>query len=231
MDNKKLIIIIAIIAIAVVAVVGYVFYSGMLTPETRETTNFTSDFMDGAFTSNVSEVNKTKYFVSWKDNEHHIEYNMSTLDNTTALIDVQDVQSIINNGGASGFVGPETRNYNGNDWKIYFTQGISTDENSSNANKTMNIIVCESQGEKQGYLIYIVLDNSSDVEFRLSPFCDAYTEYVEPLLESITLKECKDVPHIYDKLGLSEADFREQMEIVHQVKAGNYSALQEQEEA
>ena len=229
MDNKKLIIIIAVVAIAIVAVAGYILAGGMSNAETKQTTTFTSGFMDGAFAGNVSEVNKTDYFMSWKDKEHHIEYNMSTLDNTTALVDIQDVQSIIANGGVSGLVGPETRNYNGNDWKIYFTQGTSTDANSSNANKTVNIMICESQGEKQGYLIYVVLDNSSDVKFRLSPFCDAYTEYVEPLLKSITLKESKDVPHTYEELGLSEADFKQQMEIVHQVKAGNYSALQQEE--
>lgn len=231
MDNKKIIIIIAVVAIVIAAVAGYIFTSGMMTPETRQTTNFTSDFMDGAFSGNVSEVNKTAYFMSFKDNEHHIEYNISTLDNTTALVDIQEVQSIIANGGVSGISSPETRNYNGNDWKIYFTQGISNDTNSPNANKTMNIIICESQGEKQGYLIYIVLENSSDVEFRLSPFCDAYTEYVEPLLKSINLKESKDVPHTYEELGLSESDFNEQMKIVYQVKAGNYSALEQQEEA
>ena len=225
MDSKKLVIIIAIIVIAVIAVVGYVFSTGMLNGEQRQTTDFSNAFMEGKFTGNVSLANNTTYMQSWKDKENNIEYNISTVDNATAIFDIQDAQSILSNGGMSGFIGPEQRSFNGNDWNIYFTQGVSVGGNNTTDNKVMNIIICVSQGEKQGYLVYMVFDNSSDVGFRLSPLCDAYANYTEPLLKSINLKECK-APHSYEELGLSESDYKQQMELVHQIKAGNYSALQ-----
>ena len=226
MDTKKIIIIIAVIIIAVGAIAGYTFSTGMLNEKPRATTEFKSPFMEGKFTDNVTMVNNTTYMQSWKDNENHIEYNISTIENSTEIMQIQDAQSMLANGGMSGFTGPELRTFNGNEWKIYFTQGISSDNSSPNANKTMNIIICECQGDTQGYLIYIVLDNSSDVGFRLSPICDAYENFTEPLLKSITLKE-SDAPKNHEELGLSESDYRQQMDVVHQVLAGNFSAVQE----
>lgn len=224
MDTKNILIVVAVVIIAVGAVAGYVFTTGMLNSEPRQTTDFSCSFMEGKFTDNVTLVNNSTYLQSWKDDAHHIEYNISTIENSTEIFEIQDAQSMLANGGMSGFVGPEKRTFNGNEWKIYFTQGISTD--NSSGNKTMNIIICECQGKNQGYLIYMVFDNSSDVGFRLSPFCDAYENYTEPLLKSISLKE-SGAPHNYEELGLSESDYKQQIDIVHQIRAGNFSAVQE----
>ena len=61
---------------------------------------------------------------------------------------------------------------------------------------------------------------------RLNTFGESYTDYIQPLLESLTLKESKNVPKIYDEFGLTEDQFAEQMDLVHQYKAGNTSALE-----
>ena len=225
MDTKNILIIVAVVIVAVGAVAGYVFTTGMLNGEQRQTTSFSNPFMEGKFTDNVTLKSNSSYMESWVDNENHIEYNISTIENSTEIIEIQDAQSIIANGGYSGLVGPEKRSFNGNDWNIYFTQGIVNDTNSSNANKTINIIICESQGKNQGYLIYIVFDNSSDVGFRLNTFSDAYENYTEPLLKSITLKE-SDAPRNHEELGLSESDYNQQMDLVHQIRAGNFTALE-----
>ena len=55
----------------------------------------------------------------------------------------------------------------------------------------------------------------------------SYTDFVEPLLNSITLKESKNVPKIYEEFGLTEDQFAEQMDLIQQVKAGNQSAIQQ----
>ena len=46
-----------------------------------------------------------------------------------------------------------------------------------------------------------------------------------PLLKSITLKE-SDAPRNHEELGLSESDYNQQMDLVHQIRAGNFTALE-----
>ena len=89
----------------------------------------------------------------------------------------------------------------------------------------MNIVICQSQGEKQGYLIYIIFDSKSDVDASGKMFSPAYKQYVEPLLKSISLKESSDVPKINEEFGLTEDEFSQQIDLIHQYKAGNLSAL------
>ena len=155
---------------------------------------------------------------SYEDKQHHITYNISTVDNSSALMEIYEVQGVSN---------PEERSFNGNDWNIYFTQAIPGNgtENASSDN-TMSIVICESQGEKKGYLIYAIFDAKSDVNATTNAFGEGYTDYIEPMLKTITLKESKNVPKISEEFGLSEDEFAQQMELVHQLKAGNTSALE-----
>ena len=125
-----------------------------------------------------------------------------------------------------GVTNPEERSFNGNDWNIYFTQAIPGSDSDSNENNTMDIVICESQGEKQGYLIYMIVDAKSDVNSTGNTFGDAYNDYVVPLLESLTLKESKNVPAINEQFGLTKDQFAEQMDLVQRYKAGDASALE-----
>jgi Tfp pilus assembly protein PilE len=216
MDDKYTIIILVVI-VAIIAVVGYAFATGMLNGDNNgnmQTTPFKTDFMEGSFVGNVSLENGTEKFMhSYEDKQHKITYNISTVDNSTALMDIYYLQGVAN---------PEKRSFNGVDWNIYFNQAIQ----GNDTNKTMNIIICQHQGEKQGYLIYAIFDGKSDVDVSGQMFSPAYKDYIEPLLKGISLKESKNVPKIYEQFGLSEDEFAQQMELVHQVKAGNTSALQ-----
>jgi hypothetical protein len=90
----------------------------------------------------------------------------------------------------------------------------------------MNIIICQSQGEKQGYLIYMIIDAKSKVNATLNTYGESYTDFVEPLLQSITLKESKHVPKINEEFGLTEDQFDQQMDLIKEVKKGNTSALE-----
>ena len=218
MENKNIIIILVAV-IAVIAIAG-VFATGILNGNSnQQTTKFNTDFMEGSFMGNVSLENDSQKFMhSYEDKQHHITYNVSTVDNSTALMEIYELQGVSN---------PEERSFNGNDWNIYFTQAVpGNGSNSTNSNDTMSIVICESQGEKQGYLIYAIFDAKSDVNATTNAFGEGYTDYVEPMLKTITLKESKNVPKINEEFGLSEDEFAQQMELIHQYKAGNTSALE-----
>lgn len=218
MENKNLIII-AIAIIAVIAIVGAIFVSGVFNGNNDlGTTPFKTDFMEGAFAGNVSLADdKEKFMHSYVDKEHNITYNISTVDNSTALMDIYELQGLSN---------PEERSFNGNDWNIYFTQAIPGNDTTIKENNTMNLVICQSQGEKQGYLIYAIIDGKSDVNSTGKIYGPAYKDYIQPLLESIILKESKNVPKISEELGLTDDQFAQQMDLVYQIKAGNTSALQ-----
>ena len=172
--------------------------------------------MEGSFVGDVKLVNDDEKFMhSYEDKEHKVTYNISTVDNSSALMEIYELQGVSN---------PEERSFNGNDWNIYFTQAVS--DNASDDDEPMTIIMCESQGEKQGYLVYMIIDADSDINVTLNTFGQSYTDYLEPLLKSITLKESKNVPAINEEFGLTEDEFAQQMELVHQYKAGNTSALE-----
>lgn len=218
MDDKKIIIILVVI-IAVIAAAGYAFFSGMLDGNNSDlgSTHFKTKFMEGDFAGNVTLVNgKEKFMHSYEDKEHKITYNISTVDNSTALMEIYEIQGVTN---------PEERTINGNDWNIYFTQAIPGNDTKSDDNNTMNIIIAQSQVKKQGYLIYMIVDGKSDVNSTGNAFGQTYNDYMLPLLESLTLKKMSGVPHIYDEFGLTEEQFAQQMDLIHQYKAGNASAL------
>lgn len=214
MENKNLIII-AVAIVLIVVVVGVVLTTGVLNKaDDRTTTSFSNSFMEGAFTGDVKLVkNASDYMQSYEDSQHSITYNISTVDNSTALMDIYYVQGVTN---------PEHRSFNGNDWNIYFSQAVQ----GNDTNNKLNIIICQSQGEKQGYLIYMIIDSKTDLNVSSNVFGEPYKSYVEPLLKSITLKESSNVPAINDQFGLSESDFAKQMDLVHQYKSGNTSVLQ-----
>lgn len=221
MENKN-IIIIAVAIIAIVAIVGVIFATGIFNNDNStnnaETTPFDTEFMKGSFSGKVKLVDdKEKFMHSYKDKENKITYNISTVDDSDALMDIYYLQGVTN---------PEQRTINGNEWNIYFTQAVPGDSAEANESETMNIVICQSQGEKQGYLIYMIIDADSKVNATLNTYGQSYTDFVEPLLKSITLKESKNVPKIYEEFGLTEDQFNEQMELVQQVKAGNTSALE-----
>ncbi|MBQ2832147.1 hypothetical protein [Methanobrevibacter sp.] len=214
MENKK-IIIIAVAIIAVIAVVGVIFATGILNGN-KQVTEFETDFMNGTFVGNVSLVNDSLgYLHSYKDKQHNITYNVTTIDNSSALMEIYELQGVTN---------PDERTFNGNEWKIYFSEAIPSEDLNSTANNTMNIIICECQGENQGYLIFAIFEADSDVNSTGNAFGEAYTDYIEPLLKSITLKKSDDVPLISEQYGLSEQEFAHQMELIRQYKSGNYSS-------
>lgn len=217
MEEKNMIII-AVAIVAVIAIAGVIFATGMLNGNNNSnlgTTPFETDFMDGSFSGNVSLANKTEDFMqSWEDKEHGITYNISTVDNSSALMEIYEIQGVTN---------PDERSFNGNDWNIYFTQAMANNETNYTEDNIMNIVICESQGKNQGYLVYVIFDGKSDIDHVNSIFGQGYIEFVEPLLKTITLKESQDVPKVNEEFGLSEEAFAEQLNLIRQYQAGNVS--------
>jgi len=218
MEDKNIIIILAVIVV-IIAIAGYAFATGMFNgTQNTQTSPLKTEFMEGNFVGDVKLVNDTQKFMhSYEDKQHHITYNISTVDNSSALMEIYELQGVAN---------PEERSFNGHEWNIYFTQAMPGNNTTQNANETMNIIICQSQGQKQGYLIYAIFNASSDVNATGQMFSPAYKEYIEPLLKSISLKESKNVPKINEEFGLTEDEFAQQMDLIHQYKAGNRTALE-----
>lgn len=220
METKNILIIAVIVVI--IAILGVVFATGMLNGNNdngnAETTPFKTEFMEGSFAGKVKLVDdKEKFMHSYKDIENKITYNVSTVDDSDALMDIYYLQGVMN---------PEKRTYNGNEWNIYFSQAVEGNDSNSD-DDPMTIIICQSQGEKQGYLIYMIIDADSKINASLNTYGESYTDFVEPMLKSITLKESKNVPKIYEEFGLTKDQFKEQMDIIDQVKAGNQTAIQQ----
>ena len=220
METKNILIIAVVVVI--IAIVGVVFATGMLNGNNdngnAETTPFKTEFIEGSFSGKVKLVDdKEKFMHSYKDKENKITYNVSTVDDSDALMDIYYLQGVMN---------PEKRTYNGNEWNIYFSQAVEGNDSNSD-DDPMTIIICQSQGEKQGYLIYMIIDADSKINASLNTYGESYTDFVEPMLKSITLKESKNVPKIYEEFGLTKDQFKEQMDIIDQVKAGNQTAIQQ----
>lgn len=218
METKNIIIIAVVVVI--IAAVGVIFATGMLNSgdsKDVETTPFETEFMEGSFVGKVKLVDdKEKFMHSYKDKKNKITYNISTVDDSEALMDIYYLQGVMN---------PEKRTINGNEWNIYFTQAVEGNGSDSDQDP-MNIIICQSQGKKQGYLIYMIIDAKSKVNATLNTYGESYTDFVEPLLKSITLKKSKNVPKIYEEFGLTKDQFDEQMDLIKEVKKGNTTAMQ-----
>lgn len=176
-----------------------------------ETTKFNTDFMEGTFIGKVDLVNDSEsYMHSYEDSKNGITYNISTVDDTVSLMEIYELQ------GASS---PTKESINGNDWNVYFTDAIDND----NGNK-LHIVICQCQKDKEGYLIYAIFDGDSN-NGPLSTSDESYTKYVQPLLKSVKLKESKNIPKLCDEFGLSEKEFKQEMEKVHAYKNGDTSAM------
>ena len=220
METKNILIIAVVVVI--IAILGVVFATGMLNGNNDngngETTPFKTVFMEGSFSGKVMLVDdKEKFMHSYKDKKNKITYNISTVDDSEAMMDIYYLQGVMN---------PEKRTFNGNEWNIYFTQAVEGNDSNSD-DDPMNIIICQSQQKKQGYLIYMKIDADSKVNATLNTYGESYTDFVEPLLNSITLKESKNVPKIYEEFGLTKDQFNELMDLIQEVKAGNQSAIQQ----
>ena len=212
MNSKKT----AILAVAVLAIVisslgavsafelfGMDLFGG-------STTDFDNNFMSGTFAGDVTQNkvdddNLTKGWTdSYEDKEHNITYNMSCVKDGNFITDVYQLQ---------GLGAPEIRNYNGQAWKIFYSQAVPdnnlTDNKTSgnDTNNTINVYICEADINGTAYTINIMsYENKTECDGTL--FCPLYKDYIEPLVGSIQFKDAKKVPKMADLMGMSDEEFK-----------------------
>lgn len=93
--KKNMMIIAAVVILAIVIVVGFIFISGNSNDSSKGSTSFSSPFMVGSFVGNVSlENDSLDYAHAYKDKAHDIEYNITTMDNASALMEIYEFQGI-----------------------------------------------------------------------------------------------------------------------------------------
>ena len=211
MNNKK-IAIIAIAAIALIitslgAVSAFELFGMNLF---GSTTDFDNKFMSGTFNGEViqNEIKDNGSIKGWtdsySDNENNITYNMSCVKDGDFITDVYQLQ---------GLGAPEVRNYNGQAWKIFYSQAVPdnnvTDNKTSgnDTNNTINVYICEADINGTAYTINVMsYENKTECDGTL--FCPLYKDYIGPLVESIQFKEAKKAPKMADLLGMSDEEFK-----------------------
>ncbi|MCC7553217.1 MAG: hypothetical protein KO202_01810 [Methanobacteriaceae archaeon] len=237
----KYIIATLIVIIIVIAggILAYDHFTGDLGIINKKvTSSFDNAFMSGTFmgTVNEAEVNNSdegldQWLANYKDEENNIEYNMSTCKNASFLLEYLSLQ---------GLSGPETREYGGTEWNIYYSEGAPTTQNGSDGNTSNNasnassqnitydIYICEANKDNQSYLIYIINPKTegivSPVESDGSLYCELFTDYIQPLLENTEFKHNDNVPEVYDLLGISEGEYTQLSDFIEKYKAGEVDA-------
>lgn len=211
---NKNIIILLVVAVVAIAIVCGVYVSGFITSE-ETGTPFNNNIMSGKFVGNVSNVkNPDNWSASYFDKVNNIEYNMSSVKNASFLVEFYSLQ---------GWVGPEHRTYNDQDWDIYSTTGKET----NNTNASIQLYMCVANKENQSYIIYVIFHNPTEVSATNDVFCDAFEGYVAPLLSSLTLKHNSTVPALNEIFGVDQAVLDNSANLVKEAKKGNYTAYQQ----
>lgn len=213
------------IVVAVIVIVGGVLAFDYFTGDlgiinNKETSTFDNKFMSGVFVGNVSEVesnNTDNFSANYRDVEKRIDYNMSTSKNGSFLMDYLSIQS-----GSK----IENRTIGDTKWQIMFSQGQGNIANNSTdgKNSTYDIYICQATENNQNYIIFIINEKvdglAPTVESDGSLYCEFFTDYARPLLESVEFKHLEDAPEIYELLGISESDHNQLLEFMKQYRAG-----------
>ena len=192
------------------------------------TTDFDNKFMCGTFNGDmtqnkISEDNLTKGWTdSYEDKEHNITYNMSCVKDGDFITDVYQLQ---------GLGAPEIRNYNGQPWKIFYSQAVpnanvsANGSSGNNSNNTINVYICEADINGTAYTINIMsYDNKTECDGTL--FCPLYKDYTEPLIKSIEFKDAKKAPKMADLMGMSDGEFEFNREYVDGIFNGTIDPSQ-----
>ena len=208
MEKKKIYLIaLIVIIIAVIGVVAFTFFSGP-----SEVTPFDTKFMAGEFagkpvlvSKDSNGTNSSEWTVFYQDKDSKIDYSLSSCKNFTYLEDMYLYQ---------GAQGPEKREFNGVQWRIYYAQGVSND---TGANTTYNMYLCVAEKDGQSYAIIVTADASSGIKADASPDCDFFKEFLKPLLSSIEFKHNDDVIEPAEMFGFSQSEYDSTMAQLTQV--------------
>ena len=224
MNHKKMAIIAALLVIIIASAgASYAFnlFGG-------PTTDFDNQFMSGTFTGEVTKnkIDKNLSFAEWTDSytdkERNITYNMSCIKGGSFLTDMYQLQ---------GMAAPEVRNFNNVPWSIFYSQAVPTNDANDSANSSaidnssiIHVYICQANVDGVSYMINIIAYDNESIKCDGTLYCDYFKNDIQPLLESITLKDAKKAPQMYKVLNMSKEDFNSLQDYIEQVKAGNVTA-------
>ena len=207
MEKKKIYLIaLIVIIIAVIAVVAFTFIGS------SEATPFDTKFMAGEFVGKpvlvTKDSNGSEWTVFYQDNESKIDYSLSSCTNLTYLEYVYTAQ---------GAQGPEKREFNGVQWRIYYAQGVGNGTDNTSGEIKYNMYLCVADVDGQSYAVVVTADESSGIKATASPDCDLFKEYLKPLLSSIEFKHNNDVIEPTELFGFSQSEYDSTMDQLGQL--------------
>lgn len=186
------------------------------------TTDFDNNFMSGTFNGELvqNEINETGSAKGWtdsyEDKEHNITYNLSCVKDGEFITNVYQLQ---------GLPAPEVRNYNGQPWKIFYSQAVPDQDVTDNetaqndTNNTINVYICEADVNGTAYTINVMAyDNKTECDGTL--FCPLYKDYIEPLVKSVQFKDASKAPEMHDLLNMSKEEYDFNKEYINGILNG-----------
>ncbi|AMK15325.1 hypothetical protein [Methanobrevibacter olleyae] len=222
MNSKKIAIIAIVILAIVIALLGAAYVFNLF----GSTTDFDTKFISGTFSGEVSQ-NKIKdnssianWTASYEDKEHNITYNMSCVKDGSFITDLYRLQ---------GLEAPEVRKYNNQSWKIFYSQAVpstnGTNNSSASSNDTINVYICEADINDTAYTISVIAYNN-ETECDGTLFCPLYKDYIEPLIKSVSFKDSKKAPQMYNVLNMSKEEFEYNKKYLDNLLSGNVSSTE-----
>lgn len=224
MNNKKIAVLALAFAAILIASTGAVSAFELFGVDILggPTTDFDNKFMSGTFNGDLTQnkiddnTSAKGWTDSYEDKEHNITYNMSC---------VKDGDFITNLYQLQGLGTPEIRNYNGQAWKIFYSQAVPNDNVNDNktsgndTNDTINVYICEADINGTAYTINVMsYENKTECDGTL--FCPLYEDYIGPLVESIEFKDAKKAPKMADLMNMSDEEFEFNREYVNGILNG-----------
>jgi len=191
--NKRFFALITIL-IAMVAILVGIYTTGALSPKTDFDTKFMSGTIYGDAVLNKNHNRHCEWWVNYEDTTNKISYSFLILKDGTFLMDVFKF---------SGFQQMESKTYNNIEWDIYFLKTAKTSNFHNNENSTIfespifyYNYVCTTSQNGTDYFIFLYSNKVTGSESLNS---DLFSNYVDPLIESINLKNV-DYPPTFQEL-------------------------------
>lgn len=188
--NKKFFALMTIL-ITIVAVLVGLYVSGIFSPKTNFDTQFMSGTIYGDAVLNKNYDRYNNWSVNYIDKTNNISYTFLIVKNGTFLMDVFKF---------SGFEKVESKSYNNIKWDVYFlktsrSSNISNNGNSIFSGSTISYYnyVCTANHNGADYFIFLF---SPKVTGSKSLNSVLFSDYVEPLLGSIKLKNIDYIPSV-----------------------------------
>ncbi|MDR2967291.1 MAG: hypothetical protein LBU74_05030 [Methanobacteriaceae archaeon] len=186
--NKRYFALITIL-IAMIAILVGLYESDLLSPKTDFDNKFMSGTIHGDVVLNKNSHRHNDWWETYVDKANNISYTFFILENGTLLMEIFKY---------SGFQTVESKTYNNVKWHIYFlkTQRSSTTFNNENSTIFETPIfyynyICASKQNGTYYFIFIF---SPKVLGNESLNSDLFSNYVEPLLKTIKIKNIDNAP-------------------------------------